>query len=63
MTGKELLMMLQELPEESLAGEVVFNDYGDEYDIECVYCEIGLTRTSCYGEFVTNHKVFLSRGN
>ena len=40
MTGKELLMMLQELPEESLAGEVVFNDYGDEYDIECVYCEI-----------------------
>lgn len=63
MTGKELLMMLQRLPEETLAGEVVFNDYGDEYDVECVCGEIGLSRANCYGEIITNHKILLSRGD
>lgn len=59
MTGKDLLVLLQQLPEESLAGEVVFDEYGDEYAVESIACEIRIVKDA-YDEYEKECKLILS---
>ena len=59
MTGKELLSLLQQLPEESLSGEVLFSEYGDEYEVSSISCEITIAK-DVYDEYERECKIILS---
>ena len=59
MTGKDLLVFLQQLPEESLAGEVLFSEYGDEHEVSSISCEITIGKDA-YDEYGRECKIILS---